>query len=129
MFPLSLLFNSSARKSMSGFNNALKNVGQTDISSFVNFGNFRANQGGSIMIPSLSSFIRFLQRTVGGNILSTPQVIALDHLIQMHDIKARARVFYHHLQLVSSSTQGNGGLVCVGVPSDIDQQLANGPVH
>ena len=79
MFPLSLLFNNSARKSISGFNNALKNVGQTDINSFVNFGNFRANQGGSIMIPSLSSFVRFLQRTVGGNILSTPQVIALDH--------------------------------------------------
>ena len=30
-------------------------------------------------IPSLSSFVQFLQRNVGANILSTPQVMALDH--------------------------------------------------
>ena len=33
----------------------------------------------SINLPTLSSFVRFLQRTVGANVLSTPQVIALDH--------------------------------------------------
>lgn len=30
-------------------------------------------------IPSLSSFVQFLQKNVGANILSTPQVMALDH--------------------------------------------------
>ena len=85
MFPLSLLFNSNAMKSVSNFNTALKNVEQTDIKNFINFGTSKisgANNTGStssFMIPSLSSFIKFLQTTVGGNILSTPQVIALDH--------------------------------------------------
>ena len=82
MFPLSLLFNSSARKSMSNFNTSLKNVEQTDIKDFINFGSSSDSSNrsaGSFMIPSLSSFIKFLQKTVGGNILSTPQVIALDH--------------------------------------------------
>ena len=82
MFPLSLLFNSSARKSVSNFNTALKNVEQTDIKNFINFGagsDSSDTSSGAFMIPSLSSFIKFLQKTVGGNILSTPQVIALDH--------------------------------------------------
>ena len=82
MFPLSLLFNSTARKSTSNFSTALKNVEQTDIKGFINFGTSSDSSdrsSGSFMIPSLSSFIKFLQKTVGGNILSTPQVIALDH--------------------------------------------------
>ena len=32
-----------------------------------------------VEIPSLSSFIKFLQKNAGANILSTPQVMALDH--------------------------------------------------
>ncbi len=33
----------------------------------------------ALQIPTLSSFVQFLQKNVGANILSTPQVMALDH--------------------------------------------------
>ncbi len=48
--------------------------------------------GGSVLplrIPSLAAFIRFLQTTTGGNILSNPQVIALDHQEALISIKER----------------------------------------
>ena len=115
MFPLSLLFNSAARKSTSNFNTALKNVEKTDIKDFINFGassDSSDRSSGSFMIPSLSSFIKFLQKTVGGNILSTPQVIALDHQEAKVTIEDR-------IPTVSSLTQFGG----VGVANQITSNI------
>ncbi len=73
-FPLSLFFKGNL------FGTATDS--RTDISSLFRMNN-SANAGVSspqeIKVPSLSSFVKFLQRTVGANILSTPQIMALDH--------------------------------------------------
>ena len=58
--------------------------GTTNISSFAKLNTGLTSVGSSVFtdkieIPSLSSFIKFLQQNVGANILSTPQVMALDH--------------------------------------------------
>ena len=49
----------------------------TDITPFTRLNTL--DLGESVKIPTLSSFIKFLQTNVGANILSTPQVMALDH--------------------------------------------------
>ena len=53
----------------------------TDVSNWLRLNDSAATQlpSSGINIPSLSSLIKFLQKTVGANILSTPQVMALDH--------------------------------------------------
>ena len=71
MFPLSLFF-----KGTKVLGQSLD--GKTDITRVLQLGGL--NTGNTpITIPSLSSFIQFLQTNIGGNILSTPQVMALDH--------------------------------------------------
>ena len=75
MFPLSLIFKAKSL-SLNDLNKSAVTEPRTNISQFLNFGREKA---GTYNIPSLTSFIKFLQKTVGGNILSTPQVIALDH--------------------------------------------------
>ena len=73
-FPLSLFFKGSFLGTSTD--------STTDITPFA-----RMNAGPTvssalpqkITVPSLSSFVKFLQKTVGANILSTPQIMALDH--------------------------------------------------
>ncbi len=73
-FPLSLFFKGSFLGTSTD--------STTDITPFA-----RMNAGPAlssalpqkIIVPSLSSFVKFLQKTVGANILSTPQIMALDH--------------------------------------------------
>ena len=79
MFPLRLLSTSL-------------DMGNTDISDWISGGTTallnsqsknnketQVNNSQLLSFPSLSTFINFLQKTIGGNIVSTPQVIALDH--------------------------------------------------
>ena len=78
-FPLSLFF----QKSTNILGQTISKNGTTDITPFAsaNFGSGLQNvlSGNKIEVPTLSSFVKFLQRTVGANILSTPQVMALDN--------------------------------------------------
>ena len=67
MFPLSLILNSSQPQL----------EGSTEINPLFLGKNIPGVQ--TIPIPTLSSFVQFLQKNVGANILSTPQVMALDH--------------------------------------------------
>ena len=72
-FPLSLFFDLGL---------GVSRTDKTDISKFVNLNidsTLRETGGKKLEIPTLSSFVKFLQKTVGANILSTPQVMALDH--------------------------------------------------
>ncbi len=48
---------------------------RTNIGSLLS-GNTSQND---FLVPTLSSFVKFLQKTAGANVLYTPQVIALDH--------------------------------------------------
>ena len=78
-FPLSLFF----QKSTNILGESISKNSTTDITPFAQ-ANFSPNLGNvlsgkPIEVPTLSSFIKFLQKTVGANILSTPQVMALDH--------------------------------------------------
>ena len=63
-FPLSIFLNRAGKTS--------------DIGQWAQM-NTGSNAKPTINVPDLSSFIQFLQKNVGGNILSTPQVMALDH--------------------------------------------------
>ncbi len=78
-FPLSLFF----QKSTNILGQNISKNSTTDITPFAsaNFGSNLQNvlSGKKIEVPTLSSFVKFLQRTVGANILSTPQVMALDN--------------------------------------------------
>lgn len=78
-FPLSLFF----QKPVNIMGSTISKNSVTDITPFA-----KANIPGlqnilstneQIKLPTLSSFIKFLQTTVGANILSTPQIMALDH--------------------------------------------------
>ncbi len=85
-FPLSLL-------------NISKNT-TTDISPFAKLN--QLNLGDSVVkVPTLSSFINFLQTNVGANILSTPQVMALDHQ------QAEVKITEHIPILGERTTQTN----------------------
>ena len=76
MFPLSLFFKDGKNKTFLGQSLDAK----TNINRIVSLENQDLSIGSqAINIPSLSSFIKFLQTNIGGNILSTPQVMALDH--------------------------------------------------
>ena len=70
LFPLSVLLGKSFSSS-----------DKTNISKGIKLGSPNANNliPDSLEVPTLSSFIQFLQKNVGANILSTPQVMALDH--------------------------------------------------
>ncbi len=70
MFPLSLILD----KSLTGI--SAKQM--TDINPLF-LGKAMPGTAKVFSIPSLSSFVQFLQKNVGANILSTPQVMALDH--------------------------------------------------
>ena len=77
LFPLSVWFKNW------GLGNS---KGLTDISQLISVGGGLPSEAkntllreGGLTIPSLSSFVKFLQSNVGGNILSTPQVMALDN--------------------------------------------------
>jgi len=50
---------------------------KTDVGGLLN--NVTGGAVRKLEIPTLSSFVKFLQTNVGANILSTPQVMALDH--------------------------------------------------
>ena len=72
LFPLSLFLNESSplRGSKSGF---------TDVKNLFSLTKPGASLPEMINLPTLSSFVTFLQKTVGASVLSTPQVIAMDH--------------------------------------------------
>ena len=71
MFPLSLILD----KSLTGI--SAKQM--TDINPLFLGKTMPPGAPKVFSIPSLSSFVQFLQKNVGANILSTPQVMALDH--------------------------------------------------
>ena len=50
---------------------------KTDITELLKFNKLPI--GDKVEIPTLSSFVKFLQQNAGANILSTPQIMALDH--------------------------------------------------
>ena len=56
----------------------LSTKGRSDIGSLLRMGGLDKLPE-KVEVPSLSSFVQFLQTNVGANILSTPQVMALDH--------------------------------------------------
>ena len=68
LFPLSLFFNNSIL--------GTSDKSTTDISNLLTANGLNLP---GIKVPTLSSFIKLLQKTVGANILSTPQIMALDH--------------------------------------------------
>lgn len=75
-FPLSLFFTGNL------FGTATDST--TDVTSLIRMGIANPGAGSAtlqnkIMVPSLSSFVKFLQKTAGANVLSTPQIMALDH--------------------------------------------------
>ncbi|MDE0119733.1 MAG: type II secretion system secretin GspD [Bdellovibrionales bacterium] len=71
----------------------------TDITNFANLNNLDIKK--DLKIPTLSSFINFLQTNVGANILSTPQVMALDHQ------QAEVKITEHIPILGERTTQTN----------------------
>ena len=74
MFPLYLL-----NKSLN-LNFTEQTTSITGLGGLANLAKGESSSSSSpISFPSLSAFIRFLQTTIGGDIVSTPQVIALDH--------------------------------------------------
>ncbi len=84
-FPLSLILPKSLQNRRSvegiteidpfylGMSQSPNTTSETDNKSDTN------SKTNAIPIPTLSSFVQFLQKNVGANILSTPQVMALDH--------------------------------------------------
>ena len=59
------------------------------------------NIGDTVKVPTLSSFVNFLQKTAGANILSTPQIMALDHQ------KAEVKIIEQIPILGERTTQSN----------------------
>ena len=74
LFPLSLFLDIPG---IGAEKNSIKGV--TNMSNLFQLTKPGANLPDAINLPTLSSFVTFLQKTVGANVLSTPQVIALDH--------------------------------------------------
>ena len=70
MFPLSLILD----KSLTG----ISATDTTEVNPLF-LGQISPRGSKVFSIPSLSSFVQFLQKNIGANILSTPQVMALDH--------------------------------------------------
>ena len=68
-FPLSLFMNTESLGVPKG--------SKTNIADLLKFNNLPL--GDKVEIPTLSSFVKFLQKNAGANILSTPQIMALDH--------------------------------------------------
>ena len=81
LFPLSLFLDlpgiGTEKNSIKGVTNSIKGV--TNMKNLFQLTKPGANLPDVINLPSLSSFVTFLQKTVGATVLSTPQVIALDH--------------------------------------------------
>ncbi len=75
LFPLSLFLDIPGIGTEKG--NSVKGV--TNMKNLFQLTKPGANLPDIINLPTLSSFVTFLQKTVGANVLSTPQVIALDH--------------------------------------------------
>ena len=76
--------------------NISKNA-MTDISPFLDLNNIKK----TLKVPTLSSFVNFLQKTAGANILSTPQIMALDHQ------KAEVKIIEQIPQVGERTTQSN----------------------
>ena len=66
-FPLSLFLGQSFSSSP-----------KSNIKNILNLSGVQ-NLPDTLEVPTLSSFVQFLQKNVGANILSTPQIMALDH--------------------------------------------------
>lgn len=70
LFPLSLFMNTASL--------GISKNSTTDITKLLQYNNFPVGNN-KIVLPTLSSFVKFLQKNAGANILSTPQIMALDH--------------------------------------------------
>ena len=80
-FPLSVFMNTKKLFGVSGpdINNSGSTKGLTNINPLLSMNRLTFPGGKEVKIPNLSSFVKFLQKNSGANILSTPQVMALDH--------------------------------------------------
>lgn len=77
---------------------------------------------GSVTVPTLASLVKFLQRNVGGNVLSTPQVVALDNeeaLLEVGEVIPVGRSESTTGSTVTSSTQRENATIKLTITPSI----------